>query len=225
MCVQVALVHRPLLWFLIIVLLYGCASDRTVVHGGAFQKRKHRPGWHVDLGRRDDKSTARNVITPRSRSVDQTTRLAIRRPATPVTTSVRTPLSLTFTVPVAHTSAADLTRPQSSSTGRSESELGIAAPAQLDQNGPEDLMPKKRWNQLAIPAFILALFTIYLGLFTLGTTAVIVAAVITIVVAGISLRHIRKREQAGKGFALAALIIGLIAALVTAITIAVVGFI
>ena len=86
-------------------------------------------------------------------------------------------------------------------------------------------MPKKRWNQLAIPAFILALFTIYLGLFTLGTTAVIVAAVITIVVAGISLRHIRKREQAGKGFALAALMIGLIAALVTAITIAVVGFI
>jgi lysylphosphatidylglycerol synthetase-like protein (DUF2156 family) len=101
---------------------------------------------------------------------------------------------------------------------------GVAFPDQLLQE-QVDTMPKKRWNRLAIPAFVLALLTVFLALFTVSTTAVILVAAATIVLAGVSLKQIRREEQAGKGFALAALIIGLIAALITAISIIVVGFV
>ena len=76
---------------------------------------------------------------------------------------------------------------------------------------------------MAVPAFVAALGTVYLGLFTSGAYAVIGALPVTLVLAGISLRTIRKKEQAGKGFAFAALMIGVIAALVTALTIAYYG--
>lgn len=84
----------------------------------------------------------------------------------------------------------------------------------------ENLMPKKRWNRLAIPALVAALGTICLGLFTSSTYAVLGGIFVTLLLAGISLRRIRIHEQAGKGFAFAALMIGVIAALVTALTIA-----
>ncbi|MBK9176052.1 MAG: hypothetical protein IPM46_06880 [Flavobacteriales bacterium] len=93
----------------------------------------------------------------------------------------------------------------------------VAVDPQVQQE--ENLMPRKRWNKLAVPAFIAALGTVYLGLFTSGTYAVIGALLVTFVLAGFSLRTIRKKEQAGKGFAFAALMIGVIAALVTALTI------
>lgn len=95
----------------------------------------------------------------------------------------------------------------------------------MEQDGDENVVPKKKWNRLAIPTLVLALGTIALALFTTSTTAVILAAVTTLVVGGISLRQIRKREEAGKGFALVGLILGLIATLITAMAIAVVGFV
>lgn len=99
------------------------------------------------------------------------------------------------------------------------------ASAATEPHSPQDenLMPKKRWNRVAVPAFVAALGTVYLGLFTSGAYAVIGALLVTLVLAGISLRTIRKKEQAGKGFAFAALMIGVIAALVTALTIAYYG--
>lgn len=97
----------------------------------------------------------------------------------------------------------------------------VAVDPQVKQE--ENLMPRKKWNKLAIPAFLAALGTVYLGLFTSGVYAVIGALLVTLVLAGFSLRTIRKQEQAGKGFAFAALMIGVIAALVTALTIAYYG--
>lgn len=84
----------------------------------------------------------------------------------------------------------------------------------------ENLMPKKKWNRLAIPAFVAALGTVALGLFTSSTSAVLAGVLITLLLAGIALRRIRIHEQSGKGFAFAALMIGVIAALITALTIA-----
>lgn len=90
-----------------------------------------------------------------------------------------------------------------------------------NENGhQENLMPKKRWNRLAIPALVAALGTICLGLFTSSTYAVLGGIFVTLLLAGISLRRIRLHEEGGKGFAFAALMIGVIAAVVTALTIA-----
>ena len=95
-------------------------------------------------------------------------------------------------------------------------------PASTDQ---EDLMPRKRWNRLAVPAFVVSLGAVALALFTTSTIAVIAALVVALVLAGISIRQIRWREEGGKGFAIAALMIAVIAAIVTAMVTAVVGFV
>lgn len=95
-----------------------------------------------------------------------------------------------------------------------------SAPVHAMPPEQENLMPKKRWNRLAVPAFVAALGTVYLGLFTGSTYAVIAGLFVTLMLAGFSLRQIRHREEAGKGFAFAALMIGVIATLITALTIA-----
>lgn len=83
----------------------------------------------------------------------------------------------------------------------------------------ENIMPSKRWNGLAIPAFLAGLATIALG-FSTNLPALAGAVVLTLVLAGWSIARIRRREQAGKGFAMAALLIGVFAGLLTAIAIA-----
>lgn len=93
-----------------------------------------------------------------------------------------------------------------------------------DQDEPENLMPRKKLNPLAIPSFVLALGVLYLGFFTSNTLALVVAIVLTLAVSGISLARMRTREQGGKGFALSALMIGVIATIFTAIAIAAFGF-
>lgn len=110
----------------------------------------------------------------------------------------------------------------SESPVRAEQTWAVVSPAPVHARPPEqeNLMPKKRWNRLAIPAFVAALGTVYLGLFTGSTYAVIAGLFVTLVLAGFSLRQIRHREEAGKGFAFAALMIGVIATLITALTIA-----
>lgn len=85
-------------------------------------------------------------------------------------------------------------------------------------------MPRKKLNPLAIPSFVLALGVLYLGFFTNNTIALVVAIVLTLAVSGISLARMRTHEQGGKGFALSALMIGVIATIFTAIAIAAFGF-
>ena len=60
---------------------------------------------------------------------------------------------------------------------------------------------------------------------TVQTALVLLLAGSTLIVAGISLKRIRKREQAGKGFALIALVVGIIALLLTGVAIAVYGLV
>lgn len=93
------------------------------------------------------------------------------------------------------------------------------APAPREEPPQENLMPKKRWNRLAVPAFIAAAGTVYLGLTTTSAFVVIAAILVTLTLAGISLKRIRTHRQSGKGFAFAALMIGVFAALLTAISI------
>jgi hypothetical protein len=94
----------------------------------------------------------------------------------------------------------------------------------VPQAEQENLMPRKRWNWMGVVAFLMAGGTVFLGFSALGTTAVLLSAGLTALVAGLTLRRIRKREQGGKGFALLALLIAFLALVVTGVSIAVLGF-
>ncbi len=93
-----------------------------------------------------------------------------------------------------------------------------------DVQEPEPTLPDGPFDPLGLVA---------LGLVALGTTAafltnsgvlVSVLLVAGIVVAAIALRRIRSLERRGKGYALVALILGLLAALITAMVIIRSGF-
>ncbi|MFN9325816.1 MAG: hypothetical protein ACK6A5_10565 [Flavobacteriales bacterium] len=90
---------------------------------------------------------------------------------------------------------------------------------------PVDITPERRWNRLAVPAFVVALGAVALALFTTSTIAVIAALGVAFVLSGISIKQIRWREERGKGFAVAALVIAVMASIATAIVTAVVGFV
>jgi len=99
-----------------------------------------------------------------------------------------------------------------------EDQVLAAFPERVREEEDENIMPRKRWNWLAIPAFLAALGTIVLG-FSTNLWALIGAIVLTLVLAAWSIARIRRRNQAGKGFAMAALMIGVFAAVLTAIAV------
>lgn len=95
--------------------------------------------------------------------------------------------------------------------------------APQDRN-PDNIMPRKRFNVLAIPALLFVLAGIVLAFVTNSGWLVVGALAIGLVLAAISLRRIRSREQSGKAFALTALILGVMAAVITAMVIVRTGF-
>jgi len=52
---------RAIFW-LFLVLLYGCSATNDVIGHGPFEKRKYRPGWHVELGHRMPGPTERTMV-------------------------------------------------------------------------------------------------------------------------------------------------------------------
>jgi hypothetical protein len=75
--------------------------------------------------------------------------------------------------------------------------------------------PDARWNPWAGPALVLALGTVAYGLVGTSIWVVLVGVVGTLVLASIAVRKGRTFEWRGKGMALAALVIGALAALAT----------
>lgn len=197
--------------------LAACATQGPTVQEGRLQKRTHQSGWHVDLHRTAKSEPRTHLKVLRSRET-MPLLAQVNPPMQRSRGSARNLIPTAVERDVKHAFRPRTTMMPSRRETPS-TRLDRTADAQNDP------LPRKKWNTLAIPAFLLALGTIALGLFTTGTTAVIIAAAATITISGISLARIRKREQAGKGFALIGLILGLLAALITAISIAIVGFI
>lgn len=200
------------------ILLGACTTDRQVVTGGLIQKRKYRPGWNVDLGFRNDRTpTAHRTIVERMAPVHrvhdrklvpaQERSIAVMRTSAPITAS-------TAPVRIAH----PLSRPHLL--------RAVILPESITatQDGEENLMPKKKWNVLAVPVFVLALGSLTLGFLTTSTLAVLLAAVVTVALGAITLRHIRSHDEAGKGFALIGFIIGLFVLLFVGISTATTGW-
>jgi hypothetical protein len=224
LCDLATSVTRTLFRLFLLLLLTACANDKAVVRNSPFQKRTLRPGWHVDLSMGHERKA---LQVPQERSPTLAPTRLVSRTEVP-SGSTLVPLSAEATLPprqeTGPTAPVSAELASISFPANATNAPGIAFPDQPLQEQVYTI-PKKRWNRLAIPAFVLALLTVFLALFTVSTIAVILVAAATIVLAGVSLKQVRREEQAGKGFALAALIIGLVAALITAISIIGVGFV
>ncbi len=206
---------------LMALLFWGCAGEKRVTDTGFLQKRKFRPGWDLSIGKPkldqqvgsiDRKSTPR--VDPVSEPSAE--KLQERFPQEELHASLHSAEEILSSA-----------EPEEENIERSSITIEAAKNAAYVEKDPdqEDLLPKKRWNWLAIPAFVASLGIVAIGLYTTSTIWVIIAIAVTFILAGISIRQIRKREEAGKGFAIAALLIALLAVVATAIAIAVVGFV
>ena len=187
---------------------------------GFLQKRKHLPGWHLSIFQKE-RSVPRSSVKYDRIAADPIDNVHEKEEGSGPSASI----SL-------NSGAGSVQRPKPKTEAvpvKSEAKPAIQLETISDraENGPEQEqeIPKKKWNKFAIPAFLAALVTIYLGFFGTSTVAVIIALGVTFILSGISLRQIRSRDEAGKGFALAALMIGVIAAVATAIVTYAIGFI
>ncbi len=196
---------------LIILFAFGCGMQQDVVQEGRFQKRTHRRGWHIDL----------------HRNTSENDRTAMRMREIKVRSMVHpSPLLAIDDRLLATTNAGPgfIASPRPSRTTALVHGEGVwsarSSIALADvQEEEENLMPRKKLNALAIPALVMALVTVGLG-FSQNLWLLVGAIVVTLVLVALSMRRIRRYEQGGKGFAFAALMIGVLAALLTALSIA-----
>lgn len=74
-----------------------------------------------------------------------------------------------------------------------------------------------KWNPWAVPAFVVALGTVAYAILGTSEIVAVLAVVATLILASIAVRKGRTYEWRGKGFAIAALMIGALAGLITLI--------
>lgn len=211
--------------FIVALVLLGlfasCGQQRSAVVGeGMFQKRKYSSGWHVDMGKRpaarhDEhrEGVVRTPPDPRVAAQPLEAHIAIAPSPPPAEEQA------VFQEPVADL-VGDilLAAPRYTSSVQWDTE-----PAPRDRD-PDNIMPRKRFNVLAIPALLFVLAGIAMAFLTNSGWLVSGTLVIGLVLAAISLRRIRSQEQSGKAFALIAMIMGVMAALITAMVIIRTGF-
>lgn len=194
----------PILFLLVAT---GCSTSRHTVGEGLFQKRTLRPGWHLDLGLRRDRAPIQHSGIPE--------RLTTRSPEPAIPSGE---LVHALLEPTALNGAAEahIARPKAplNNVVTAPYTLAIAPAPILQQKGPLD-EPEPRWNPLAIPAFLLALGTVAYAILGTSELVVVLAVVATLVLASIAVRKGRTYEWRGKGFAVAALMIGALAGLIT----------
>jgi hypothetical protein len=197
-------------WYTVLTaLLFSACSSGQRVADGSFQKRKHR----LNLSREREPA-------PEERPATEGRNVLVQAEPVPTDAPGEEPELL------ASASATLLPGPGPRSVvPRSQTARAVAGHVPDTQGSEqENLMPTKKWNHWAIPAFVAAGTAVGLGFATTSTLAVLIAVVVAIALAAIALRRGRSHELAGKGFALAALMIGMITAIALAISIAAFGF-
>lgn len=196
---------RHVSFVLLAIALLGCGSSRESVHEARFQKRKHLNGWQLDL-------RARHEDAPQPARLKKMVPLAAPQ-AVLESAEEREPIASSGYAPAA------MMAPHSKADQkplRVDEELDPVPAEQQEED--ENLMPRKKWNAVAVPAFISALGTIALG-FGTNLWLLVGAIALTFILCAWSIARIRRKEQAGKGFTVAALIIGVLAALLTLMSI------
>ncbi|MBK8226031.1 MAG: DUF4190 domain-containing protein [Flavobacteriales bacterium] len=193
-----------------VLLLMACSGSRSTVQERRIQHRRHSNGWHIDLDARRRE--------PRTRIRDLESRHA-NLPVLAPTVEERAPITAAATPAPPFTATLADQRAIKEAVRRTQlTGLPTALKPVIRQEEDENIMPRKKWNALAVPAFASGVSAIVLG-FGTNLWLLIGAIVLTLVLAGWSIKRIRRREQAGKGFAIAALLIGVFAALLTIMSI------
>lgn len=192
---------------LILLVATGCGGTQHIVSEGRFQKRSHQSGWHIDLGLRKEKT--------RQPSIAYLDPVHPQMPEPAI--SAGEPIAAT-TAYSAPTAVPEPPRTPSGTapllkTGTFSTE---ARPAlEIARTLAPDTAERPRWNPWAVPAFTIALATVAYAILGTSELVVVLAVVATLVLASIAVRKGRTNEWRGKGFAIAALMIGALAALVT----------
>lgn len=192
---------------LVLVVATGCGPARHTVGDGMLQKRRLRTGWHVDLGFRE-KTVPHTPDEVHEQLPTRTHEPAISA-AEPISAVTGTEVAL-LPMEQARTIASHPVQFLAPSVTETADQDHHPAPAT-----PSGEEAKARWNPWSIPAFLLALGTVAYALLGTSELIVVLAVVATLVLASIAVRKGRTYEWRGKGFAVAALIIGSLAALVT----------
>jgi hypothetical protein len=211
---------KPFVLVILLFTLIACGQQKnSTVGDGPFQKRKFMPGWHIDIAR------ARPEAQPPRPSVSKVSHPKRLEVVADVGSIIETTISPEVTASLGYIPEAAHPRSPREQTAPAEVlDLQIAplvVPAVRDTS---NIMPRKRFNVLAIPSLLFVAAGITFAFTTNSALLVLAMLVVGLVLAGISLRRIRSKEQSGKGFALVALILGVLAALITTMVIIRTGF-
>lgn len=184
---------RVLLWPVLVVLLFGCAGSARRVAEGGFQKRKYRPGWHVDLG------FGKNGSNRPMREPEPMAMLATRS-SVPQTEPARSQLLQANTIP--QLEEVRYERPRATMERyliRSERTAFDTPSAAMEERTPA------AWNipsLIAIGIVVVAL----LSLIVQGGSSLFGYLLIAAFIAGlVGLLSAIARKERGKGFAIAAM--------------------
>jgi hypothetical protein len=203
-----------------VLLLAACGQNRrTTVGSGFLQKRTFRPGWHLDLAHGERQPHGTKTSRPKGLTANPGTEVTAAREHVP-----QPVLDLDPSRPSTDLVAALETPPAAESLHLAPERIRERSHNAVADRDPENIMPRKRLDGWAIPAFLLVLAGIASAFLTNSGLLVAVLLVLGIVLAAISLRRMRSDERSGKGFALFALVAGTMAALITAMVIVRSGF-
>lgn len=214
------LTRHLLIGLLGLALLAGCAQQNNAVVGkGLVQKRKYQPGWHVDLFQRSRPLAV--LHTERRRSAPA---VELPEQLADLTNSTMVSLEQEQDIYVFGPSASLDAMHHGAALRPSATFLSAARSTPATTPAQENLIPRKRLQPLAIPSMLFVGAGITMAFVTNSGLLVAGALVIGLVLAAVSLRRIRSHERSGKGFAIIALVLGTMAALITTMVIIRSGF-
>jgi len=200
---------RPTLPLIVLLVATGCGTARHTAGEGSLQKRRHQPGWHVDLGLR-----THSAHTPRTRP-PQLLKTRAYEPAIsagePIAALVTGPGMERRTTAPGQVAFRDEDHPFTTAAPTARTPFAVASATTPSED------PQARWNPWALPAFAVALGTVACAILGTSELLVVLAVIATLVLASIAVRKGRTFEWRGKGFAIAALMIGALAGLITLI--------
>lgn len=190
-----------LLLAMLFIILGGCSSTNDVVSKGPFQKRKLRPGWHVDLAWRQghERQAALSMnkeeapMPMKSRAFHPVPHvspalLASNTNSSPVTPVVRTPRQIVEVV--------DILKPENTAATGQENSVGTAE----GNDGP------RRWNRMALISGVFLLLSA-LVLMAGGGEILFYLLTFALLTGVIGLLLAIKHKERGKGIAIAAIAI------------------
>ena len=192
---------RAILW-LFLLLLYGCSATHDVVGHGPFQKRKYRPGWHVDIGR--------GVPAPAVRTAVQrgTVHRMVATPVPPID-RITPPEPLTASVLVKEQT--DRNPPARWTLPGPDTGLRTSAPLVKKILKPSDEQitdEPRRWNRMALVSGVFLLIAILIAV-TGGGGIIGYILTFSVLTGIIGLLLAIKHNERGKGIAIAAIAVPL----------------